>query len=127
MGSIFTRRAKDVSGPTINPDWFEALQPDELLREALAAGQVGVWSWDLTADAFSADAVARQLWGLPGRGDIPTEQMLGAVHPLDIPILRAAAVTARATGEFRAVVRRQESAGDVRWLLVRGLNEKTLG
>ncbi len=127
MASIFTRGAEQVPGLHINPDWFEALQPDGLLREALAAGNVGVWSWDLGADVFSADAVARRLWALPARGDIAAEKVLGAVHPGDVAGLRAAALTARVTGEFRAVFRLHAADGVTRWLRVRGRNEKGPG
>jgi PAS domain S-box-containing protein len=127
LASIFTRGAKDGSGLHINPDWFEALQPDGLLREALAAGNVGVWSWDLTTDVFSADPVARRLWALPARGDIAAQKMLGAVHPGDIAALRAAALTARATGQFHAIFRLQVADGEIRWLRVRGRNEKAPG
>jgi PAS domain S-box-containing protein len=127
VASIFTRGAKQVPGLHINPDWFEALQPDGLLREALAAGDVGVWSWDLAKDVFSADAVARQLWALPARGDIAAEKVLGAVHSSDIAALRTAALTARATGDFHAIFRLQVADGETRWLRVRGRYEKASG
>jgi hypothetical protein len=39
LASVSTRGAKDVAGLKISPDWFEALQPDAPLREALAAGR----------------------------------------------------------------------------------------
>jgi PAS domain S-box-containing protein len=124
---MFTRGARSLSGLKINPDWFEALQPDGSLREALAAGNVGVWSWDIAADAFSADTVARRLWGFPKRGDIPADKVFGAVHPADVAALRAATVTARATGEFHAVFRLGGTDGTVRWLRMRGRSEKAVG
>jgi PAS domain S-box-containing protein len=116
-----------VAGLKISPDWFEALQPDAPLREALAAGNVGVWSWDLATEAFSADAVARRLWGLPARGDIAAERVLGTVDSIDAAALRAAALTARSTGEFHATFRLQGPSGDLRWLRVRGRIEKARG
>jgi PAS domain S-box-containing protein len=127
LASLFTRGAKNLPGLKINPDWFEALEPDWLLREALAAGNVGVWSWDFNADEFSADAVARRLWGLPTRGDIAAEQALAAVHPDDVATLRTAALSARASGEFLAIFRLKPAFGGVRWLRVRGRTEKTPG
>lgn len=119
-------RGTDRSGFKSSRDWFDALQPDGLLRQALAAGEVGIISWDLTADVFSVDDVARRLWGLTESGDIPAEQVLGMVHSMDVPVLRSAALTARATGEFHAVFRLQPDS-EVRWLRVRGRSETVLG
>jgi PAS domain S-box-containing protein len=102
-----------------------ALRPEGLIGEALAAGNVGVWSWDLLPDTFRADAVARRLWSLPEHGKVSAEQVLSALHPADIAAFRAAAVTARATGVFHAVFRVRGADGAIRWLRARGRHDPT--
>lgn len=124
---MFSSGTTKLSEVDISSDWFDALQPAGLLREALTAGKVGIWSWDLAADVFSADAVARELWSLTAHGDIPAEQVLGALHPSDSAALHAAAVAARAAGEFHAVVRLRETDDEVRWLRMRGRKDKAPG
>jgi hypothetical protein len=97
----------ELAEAELDRDGSDALQPEGLLGEALAAGNVGIWSWHLPTDTFGADAVARQLWSLPERGKVSADEVLSALHPGDIAAFRAAAVTARATGAFHAVFRRR--------------------
>jgi PAS domain S-box-containing protein len=113
-----------MSGVELSSDRLDALEPQGLLREALAAGNVGIWSWDIAAGSFCADAVTRELWRLPERGEIAAEEVVGVVHPMDVAAFRAAAVAARVTGEFHAVFRVRDAEGEPRWLRVRGRNSK---
>jgi PAS domain S-box-containing protein len=117
----------ELAEAELDRDGSDALQPEGLLGEALAAGNVGIWSWHLPTDTFSADAVARQLWSLPERGKISADEVLSALHPGDIAAFRAAAVTARATGEFHAVFRVRDADGAVRWLRARGRHAPKAG
>lgn len=117
----------EVSGPKISSRLVGSLGPDGWLRDALAAGQVGVWSWDLTADSFSVDATTRRLWGLPERGEISAEQILRSAHPDDVAALRTAALAARVTGECHFVFRVCRQDGETRWMRVRGRAENALG
>jgi PAS domain S-box-containing protein len=93
---------------------------DPQLREALSKGGVGVWSWDLDRDRFSADAVTRRLWGLQWRGDVPSERILDAVLPGDAERVRAAAQAARdGQDEIDLVFRVSRPGGEIRWTRIR--------
>jgi PAS domain S-box-containing protein len=124
LASVYGRGTTEMPGVELTPDRLGALEPQGLLREALAAGKVGIWSWDLAADAFSADAVTRELWCLPEGGNISAEQVMGAVNPMDVAAFRAAALAARVTGEFHTMFRLRSDVGEPRWLRVRGRNGK---
>jgi len=96
--------------------WLGGPRTDPQLREALSKGGVGLWSWDMDTDRFSADEVARRLWGLQWRGDVPAERMLDAVHPVDADRLRAMAEDARdREDEADLVFRVQRPDGEIRW------------
>ncbi|HEY7386372.1 MAG TPA: PAS domain-containing protein [Beijerinckiaceae bacterium] len=116
-----------MSGPKLSSRLVGSLGPDSWVRDALAAGQVGVWSWDLAADSFSVDATTRRLWGLPERGEISAEQILRSAHPDDVAAVRTAALAARVTGECHFVFRVPRQDGGDRWVRVRGRTEKALG
>ncbi|MFL5152115.1 MAG: PAS domain S-box protein [Microvirga sp.] len=93
---------------------------DPQLREALSKGGVGLWSWDLTSDRFSADDVTRSLWGLEWRGEIPAERILDSVHPTDAGRVRAMAEAARdGNDEADIVFRVRRPGGEIRWTRVR--------
>jgi PAS domain S-box-containing protein len=93
---------------------------DLQLREALSRGGVGLWSWDLTSDRFSADEVTRTLWGLQWRGEIPAERILDSVHPADAGRVRAMAEAARdGDDEADIVFRVRRPGGELRWTRVR--------
>jgi PAS domain S-box-containing protein len=93
---------------------------DPQLREALSKGGVGVWSWDLDRDRFTADEVTRRLWGLQWRGEVPAERILDAVLPGDAERVRAAARAARdGQDEIDLVFRVTRPGGEIRWTRLR--------
>ena len=95
------------------------LAADPLVREALSAGGVGVWRWNLSKDQFSADDTARQLWGLP-RGELRGESVLEAIDPADGERVRAVAAAARdGEDDVELVVRPRRPAGETRWVQIR--------
>ncbi|MDQ4136744.1 MAG: PAS domain-containing protein, partial [Pseudomonadota bacterium] len=120
-------KSAESSGDDLNPDWLGALEPQGLLREALEAGNVGIWAWDLAADVFCGDPIARKLWSFPEHGSVAAAQALSAVHPMDVAAFHAAAVAARVSGEFQAVLRLRGADGEFRWLRVRGRSDRTAG
>jgi PAS domain S-box-containing protein len=127
LSSLRCYETAEFSGVNLNPEGLGDLEPKGLLREALAVGNVGIWSWVVAADVFCADPVARKLWSLPEHSDIAADQVLGAVHPSDIAAVRAAAIAARATGEFHATFRMKGADGEFRWLRAQGRNDRTAG
>lgn len=96
----------------------------ERLRLALEAGQMGVWSLDLTTGALEWDIRQFQLFGLdPRQGEhvraAPTlAGAMALVHPADRPGIEAAMSAAResATGVFSYEFRVVPPAGPIRWI-----------
>jgi hypothetical protein len=90
-----------------------------------AAGFIGVWSTNVVAGRTILDAGAAAL--LAGNPDlvghpIPMEIALGATHPADRAWLFERILRVRQTGgPFSAEFRIVTAAGDVRWILNRGL------
>ena len=104
---------------TIGPSNGSAVDP--WLRDALAAGGVGVWSWDLSTDLLTGDTTARRLWGLPDEGEIPFARVLASIHVDDVAAVKSASAAARMTGEDSEVVLRVlHPTGETRWMRVRG-------
>jgi PAS domain S-box-containing protein len=99
-----------------------------VLREALAIGDVGSWSWHTETDTFAADAVARGLWGFPAEGPLTTAMVRGAIHPDDVLQVQAAAFGAsRAGAECNITFRLRRPDAEVRWMRVRARRSETLG
>ncbi len=89
------------------------------LRLALAAGRMGLFSWDLGTDRMEWDDRQFELFGLdPAQGPPTSAAVLARVHPDDRPGLETAIAAALGPGEgvldheFRVVT----SDGDVRWI-----------
>lgn len=113
-----------MSSPVAALDDIDGLvggpRTDPQLREALSKGGVGLWSWDLDTDRFSADEVTGRLWGLPSRGDVSAARILASVHPDDADSLRAMAEAARRGHKDADLVFRVGRPGnEVRWTRLR--------
>jgi PAS domain S-box-containing protein len=115
-----------VSGPRTSSR-LASLEADAWVRDALAAGEVGVWSWDLATDVLHVDATTRGLWDLSEQDKIAAEQILRSAHPDDTAVVRTAALAARTTGECQFTFRVRHPDGEVRWIRVRGRTEKARG
>ena len=87
---------------------------------ALAAGRMGVWSWDLATGRQEWDVTACRLFGLEPGAEVTRADFIRIVHPDDRAYLEAASARALAEPgtavecEFRVVV-----GGEVRWLASR--------
>jgi PAS domain S-box-containing protein len=97
----------------------------ERVQLALAAGAIiGTWLWELTTGTFTVDERFADNFGLspaPGRAGLSMEQVVAAVHPDDMPGLRAAIAHAIARGgpyshEYRVRTR----DGSYRWIEANG-------
>lgn len=88
---------------------------------ALASAEVGLWSWDVGADAYWASDLARNLLGL-AEGEPPSlESFMRSVHEQDRETLRLAleaAVTDLA--ELRTLFRIVHPDGRTQWMSCRG-------
>jgi PAS domain S-box-containing protein len=99
-------------------------EAEEVRRLALnPVGGVGVWTADLRAGRYVADAGIAELYGLdPVRAaaGIPTGEFLGNVHPDDMPALRAEIERSLTSGRDMALEYRLcHPGGAVRWVLSR--------
>ena len=95
---------------------------EERLRLAQEAGDMGVWSHDLTRSVITGTRTAFTLFDLEPEGEsLPTEAFRARMHPEDRPRV-AEAVRAAAAGErdYREEFRIVRGDGAVRWLAARG-------
>ena len=89
------------------------------LRLALAAGRMGLFSWDVAADRLEWDARQFALFGLdPAQGPPTGAQLLARIHPKDRHRLKAAiaAVLKPGAGVFEDEFRVIPPNGVVRWV-----------
>ena len=103
----------------------EKEKSEERLNVALdASGFVGTWDWDLPTDRVVADPRLIALFGGQaawGREGVPPSEYLKALHPEDVPRVKAAFTAAIKTGQpFHQEYRLVQKDGSVRWLDARG-------
>ena len=91
------------------------------LAGVMAAGEVGVWWWDMSTNIVDHDRNLARLYGL-GDGIASTvEEHFAVIAPEDRPVLEAAIALARTTGHFYVREYRVLGPdGSVRWLGARG-------
>jgi PAS domain S-box-containing protein len=99
------------------------IESEARLSLAVAAGELGVWDWDLVTNAMTYSAEARTIYGFPADVPVSFEQVRDATHPEDLP--RTMAMSRRAVDpalrenlpyEYRIV----RPGGEIRWVLARG-------
>src|SRR3954471_17121749 len=99
---------------------------DPALREALAAGDIGVWSLNLSTGAFTADEAARALWGLGDEDRIASSRLPPSIEPADADEVAAFVAAARAGEPASHLVFRIRCAdGEPRWTQVRSRAAET--
>jgi PAS domain S-box-containing protein len=112
--------AYDVSD--LRFDQARAADREGQLRQALAAGELGTWRWDVTTGRTSWDEQLERIFGLPPGGfDGSFETYVGLLHPDDRDDVLSAvsrAVEQRSSYEFRH--RALWPDGQVKWLECRG-------
>lgn len=86
--------------------------------QALDAGGVGTWEWDLATEQLSTSATHDSLFGYePGQSPATIEGLLERVHPEDRPAQQGAIEQAREHGiELRHEFRVIRPDGSVRWV-----------
>lgn len=104
--------------------------PDDpgVLREALAIGDVGCWSWNTETNGFAADRVARRLWFLPEEGTLTVDAVRAAIHPDDFRMVQISALeTSKSGRECHITFRLRHPEGGMRWMRVRARRSESLG
>lgn len=94
---------------------------DESLRLALAAANIGAWSWRADEDVLEWDELSYDLLGVPRDAPATRERFREAIHPDDLLRVEQAVAAARERGEAYAVETRVNIAdGPPRHIQVRG-------
>ena len=97
-------------------------ESEQRLRLALAAAQMGTWSWRVKADIHHRDENLNRLLGLePVESDVPIEQFFSHIHPDDRDRVRTAFdATVRQGYNLKIDFRVVWPDGQVRWLSDQG-------
>jgi len=93
------------------------------LEAALAAADIGTWTWDVQADLVHADRNLASMLGIPeyAVGGGPMEAFFNVVHRDDVAMVRANVAHAVATGEpCHEYFRICEAGGAIRHMEARG-------
>ncbi|WP_284776574.1 HWE histidine kinase domain-containing protein [Agrobacterium sp. lyk4-40-TYG-31] len=96
-------------------DW----SPD-VLREALEAAGVALWSWQVDSDDFLMDRQGYTLWGVTNAEPLSFELLSEKIHPADRDRVRAAFTATRAVVGSYEIDFRIILGPDVRWISARG-------
>lgn len=101
----------------------EALRESEQrLRLAVAAGQLGIWDWDIATDRIVWSDGIYAMYGASLRGsDVALEDFLGIIIDEDRPRVRNAIHAAMRDGTSYATEFRVERGGQQRWITSRGV------
>lgn len=119
---------KGMPLPRPTPPTLPSPDDPAALREALAIGDVGSWSWNTETDCVAADPIARRLWNLPEDGVLTMEAVRAAIHPDDVRAVRHAAAETRDFGrECHITFRLRHPDDEPRWMRIRARRSAILG
>ena len=98
------------------------------LDDALAAGLVGSWSWDIVKDSVTADKGMAEIFGIPADvalNGLPLQTFVDTIHTDDRERVSGKISHAVETGdEFEEEYRTVDSLGGVHWVIARGKLER---
>src|SRR5690348_3749267 len=96
------------------------LEADEY-RQALEAGEIGTWSWDLASGRMRWSAQMFRNLGIAPGGDDLFSRLLGAIHPTDREATeRIFAESRRRLGPMRAEARLTWPGDEPHWVVFLG-------
>jgi two-component system, LuxR family, sensor kinase FixL len=99
-------------------------ESERRMELACAAGNLGMWAWDLVHDTIWATARARALLGFSESEILSQEKLTNALHPEDRELRRHALQNALANGkEYEVQYRVPLGDGQIRWISSRGRPE----
>ncbi|HVT27524.1 MAG TPA: PAS domain S-box protein [Lacipirellulaceae bacterium] len=99
----------------------ELHQTAERLRLALAAGQLGDWSWDAATDLVTLGDRASEIFGLPAEQPIPWSQLRELLHEDDRERARLAVESALENQtDYCIEYRLRRSTGELAWVVAEG-------
>lgn len=98
------------------------------LEEALAAGLIGSWSWDIKSNVVTADKGLASLFGVsPAEAihGLPLEVFLNSIHQDDRESVTKSIEQVVDSGtDFESEYRTVDTGGTVRWVIARGRVER---
>jgi PAS domain S-box-containing protein len=103
-------------------DTLEELQESrEKLATAMLAGKLGSWSIDIETQTLVTSALCRQIYGLQDNDSFTYPQLLGMIHPDDLPAMQKAARRSVDNGEdYNIEYRTVHGDGSIHWVQVNG-------
>ncbi len=98
------------------------------LEDALSAGLIGSWSWDIKKNIVTGDKGLATLFGVPSEKallGLPLETFLNAIYEEDIEAVGSVIQHTLESGtSFESEYRTVDSDGNVRWVIARGRVER---
>jgi PAS domain S-box-containing protein len=103
-------------------DRLEELQESrEKLATAMLAGKLGSWSIDIETQTLVTSALCRQIYGLKESDRFTYQQLLGMIHPEDLPAMQDAVRRSVDGGEdYNIEYRTIHGDGGIHWVQVNG-------
>jgi two-component system, LuxR family, sensor kinase FixL len=103
----------------------ELKESERRMELASAAGNLGMWTWDIVQNTVWATQLARSLFGLSQTATLNMEDFTNALHPDDRELRRQAIGTALASANQYDMEYRVPLANDeTRWISSRGRVER---
>jgi two-component system, LuxR family, sensor kinase FixL len=103
----------------------ELRDSEQRLSLAANAAGLGLWEWDIGANAVKATDKARVLHGISETKAVGFDRWSGAIHPDDQATVRQELERAQGSGEgFGVEYRIRLPDGTVRWILARGRSDR---
>jgi two-component system, LuxR family, sensor kinase FixL len=103
----------------------ELSESERRMELASAAGNLGMWAWDIVHDTMWATSQARLLLGFSETEMLSQEKFTNALHPDDRELRRHAVQNALAIGnEYEVQYRVPFGDGQIRWISSRGRPER---
>jgi two-component system, LuxR family, sensor kinase FixL len=106
----------------------ELKESERRMELASAAGDLGMWAWDILHDTVWATNRARSMLGFSESEILSLEQLTNALHPDDRELRRRALQRAMQTdNEYEVHYRVPFGHGQIRWISSRGRLERDAG
>jgi two-component system, LuxR family, sensor kinase FixL len=106
----------------------ELKESERRMELASAAGDLGMWAWDILHDTVWATSRARSMLGFSESEVLSLEKLTNALHPDDRELRRRALQRAMQTdNEYEVHYRVPFGHGQIRWISSRGRLERDAG
>jgi two-component system sensor kinase FixL len=106
----------------------ELRESEQRMELASAAGNLGMWAWDIVHNTMWATTQARSLLGVSESEILSQEKFTNALHPDDRESRRQSLQAAMAHGaEYEVQYRVPFDGGQIRWISSRGRVERDAG